>query len=454
MQKIKSLVNRRNSQKVPEAPVAPAPVVATVAPVAVAPITSDALLAQKESLSNSSELYRDKNVYNNLVQDAEFGAGRQRLSRGYEAEVLSTGLAGQRLSQTYENTLLNETAYVQGERRASLVRAAPTVLETIEKEVVIQERIHPIEKEEIQPIIYREREQLDVKQITQLMHETQIQPTIVEERELSAEIREPIVERGEPLPQNIVLPTREVGEVSRTQVLHAPIVEETIKRTIIEEIQPVLERDIIQPTVIQNTQTIYEKIIEAPTVSRSIVETRELGIVHNHGDVTLMRELGLENGLNRRSSLLMEQQSAMPLQGQRLSTGFTQQTVYQEQELLQQQQMMQGRRLSQTYVDPASLNGQRLSSGFTQQQLMQQQMMLPTGQVLPQVASSRPAYSYLPQGYAEPRPTFIGTGSQYVLAAGNLPASTFAHTKAMPTVAPQALGMGSTSTAPMFIGRQ
>jgi len=274
MQKIKSLVNRRHSQKVPEAPVAPAPVVATVAPVAVAPITSDALLAQKESLSNSSELYRDKNVYNNLVQDAEFGAGRQRLSRGYEAEVLSTGLAGQRLSQTYENTLLNETAYVQGERRASLVRAAPTVLETIEKEVVIQERIHPVEKEEIQPIIYREREQLDVKQVTQMLHETQIEPTIIQQRELPAERREAIIERGAAIEENIILPSVHRDATLRTQQIHAPIVEETIKRTVIEEIQPVLERDVFVPTVIQNTQPIYEKIVEAPTVYREVRDMR------------------------------------------------------------------------------------------------------------------------------------------------------------------------------------
>lgn len=59
-----------------------------------------------------------------------------------------------------------------------------------------RERIHPVMKEEIQPVIYREREQLDVKQVTQMMHETQIQPTIIQQRELPAQTREAIIERA------------------------------------------------------------------------------------------------------------------------------------------------------------------------------------------------------------------------------------------------------------------
>jgi len=181
---------------------------------------------------------------------------------------------GRRLSQGYDATLINQQGvYVQSERRASLVRAEPTIIETIQKDVVVHERIHPVEKEEIQPIIYREREQLDVKQVTQMLHETQIQPTIVQQRELAAEVRAPIVERGAVIEENLHFATSTRDATLRTQQVHAPIVEETIKKTVIQEIQPVLERDVFVPTIVQNTQPIYEKIVEAPVVYR---ETRDM----------------------------------------------------------------------------------------------------------------------------------------------------------------------------------
>ncbi|PRP78254.1 hypothetical protein PROFUN_13864 [Planoprotostelium fungivorum] len=197
----------------------------------------------------------------------------QRLSQGYDASLLQ----GQRLSQGYDATLLNQGAYVQSAQRASITRAEPTIIETIQKDVVIQERIHPVEKEEIQPIIYREREQLDVKQVTQMLHETQIEPTIIQQRELPAERREAIIERGAPIQENIILPTVQRDATLRTQQIHAPIVEEIIKKTVIEEVQPVLERDVFVPTIIQNTQPIYEKIVEAPTVYREVRTVQELG---------------------------------------------------------------------------------------------------------------------------------------------------------------------------------
>lgn len=53
----------------------------------------------------------------------------------------------------------------------------------------------------------------------------------------------------------------------REAVMHAPIVEETVHKKIIEEIQPVIHREVIAPKIINERQDIYEKIVEAPTVS-------------------------------------------------------------------------------------------------------------------------------------------------------------------------------------------
>jgi len=155
------------------------------------------------------------------------------------------------------------------ENRRSII-LADTIVEKVEKNLVIQERIHPIEKEEIQPVIFREREQTEVKQVTQLLHETEVRPTLIHQRQLPAESRE-LVEKAEPISENIVLPSRSIEETKRTQVVHQPIVNTIIKKTIIEEVQPILERDVIAPLVIRKNVPIYETVIEAPRIEREFI---------------------------------------------------------------------------------------------------------------------------------------------------------------------------------------
>jgi len=254
---------------------------------------------------------------------------------------------------------------------------APVVMETIQKDVVVREHIHPVQKEEIQPIIYREREQLDVKQVTQMMHETQIQPTIIQQRELPAERREAIIERSAPIPSNYVAPSVEIDATRTTQVIHAPIVQEVIKKTIVEEVQPVLERDVFVPTVVQNTVPIYEKIIEAPQVTREIVDMR------GGNSSSIYVDNSLSQGSYNSQDSYLSQNSQPGLAARRLSVGA---------------------------VDNYGTHGSSMTTSSAQYN------NLPTGQVLPQVQSSRPAWAHLPQNYQQNRPDFIGTSSQYVLA--------------------------------------
>jgi hypothetical protein len=167
--------------------------------------------------------------------------------------------------------------FQQGGVGLATVREAPVKVEVVEKNMVVHEHIHAVEKEEIQPIIHREREQLDVHQVTQQLHETQIQPTLVQQRELAAEFRAPIIERGAPIQENVVLPSVDRDATVRSTQINAPIIEETIKKTVIEEVQPVLERDVFIPTLVQERQDIYEKVVEAPHVYRETLPVRELG---------------------------------------------------------------------------------------------------------------------------------------------------------------------------------
>lgn len=177
MQKIKSFVVkdengqrhlfRRNSAKIPAAPSAPAPLTATIPhDELITPINDQVLLDQRDQLVHIDE---------------------PTLMREREADLFVQGTAMEPIM----------SIPVQ-EPQTTLLMKEPTVYEQIEKPIVVQwvhftfyelvrdthffrERIHPVVKEEIMPVIYREREQMDVKQITQLLHETEIKPTIIEQ---------------------------------------------------------------------------------------------------------------------------------------------------------------------------------------------------------------------------------------------------------------------------------
>ncbi|PRP83829.1 hypothetical protein PROFUN_08944 [Planoprotostelium fungivorum] len=188
-------------------------------------------------------------------------------------EILTT--AGKRESLDVERSEVMRVGVIEPVA-ATTVIAEPLNVKHVEKDVVVHEHIHPVEKEEIQPIIHREREQMEVRQITERLHETEIQPTLIEKRDLAPEVREVMVERSAPIPENIVLPSVSVDATLRSVETHAPIVNEVIKKTVIEEVQPVLEKDVIVPTIIQETKPIYEKIVEAPVLIREELPVREI----------------------------------------------------------------------------------------------------------------------------------------------------------------------------------
>eukprot|EP01117_Protostelium_nocturnum_P006412 TRINITY_DN2313_c0_g1_i2.p1 TRINITY_DN2313_c0_g1~~TRINITY_DN2313_c0_g1_i2.p1 ORF type:complete len:590 (+),score=240.77 TRINITY_DN2313_c0_g1_i2:368-2137(+) len=154
----------------------------------------------------------------------------------------------------FDNTQQWNQSNVNSSLRSSQVRTLPTEVERIQKNVVVHEHIHPVEKEEIQPIITVERVQM------------------------APEVRQPIVERSAPIQENIALPSRDIDMTARSSFVKPAIVNETVRRTVVEEVQPVLERDVIQPSVIRETQPIYEKVIEAPHVQRETLPMRELGV--------------------------------------------------------------------------------------------------------------------------------------------------------------------------------
>jgi aspartate/glutamate racemase len=151
--------------------------------------------------------------------------------------------------------------------------------------VVIHERIRKEEVEEIQPIIHREHEQLEVHQILQPMVEQIVQPTVIQERLLAAETR-PLVHRGGYMGSVAPVATSDVQ--SFRKVVEKPAISVDVeRRKVLEEIQPVVYKEILQPTIIRETKDIYEKIIEAPTIICSTLPQQFVGKAQPQFEPTL-----------------------------------------------------------------------------------------------------------------------------------------------------------------------
>jgi len=64
-----------------------------------------------------------------------------------------------------------------------------TLLEARERPAVIHEKVFPVQREEIQPIIHRERERTEIVQVEVPRYQSEIRPTVVHERQLPAQVR-------------------------------------------------------------------------------------------------------------------------------------------------------------------------------------------------------------------------------------------------------------------------
>jgi len=269
----------------------------------------------------------------------------RNLGDRYEKETTSRTFSGEGLQQSnlqyQQPTLQQQPTYQQqsmqnlpsnqqfqqkqflSSQRQSIVE--PVVVQ--EKPVVIHERIRKEEVEEIQPIIHREHEQLEVHQILQPMVEQIVQPTVIQERILVAETR-PLVHRGGYMGSVAPVATSDVQ--SFRKVVEKPaIIVDVERRKVLEEIQPVVYKEILQPTIIRETRDIYEKIIEAPTIICSTLPQQFVGKAQPQFEPTL-----------RSSSLQGQNLQGQTFQGQTFQSSNLQNQNLQGQNL--QGQTLQG----------------------------------------------------------------------------------------------------------------
>jgi len=182
----------------------------------------------------------------------------------------------------------------------------PTITkEVVSKPTIVKETFLPQEKIEIQPVIHRERDQLEVHQVYQPLKEREIKPTQVINTTLADKVQATIVQDDSAFIGQRSIPqytaTKEFAPL-QTQTIEKPaIIEEHVKKTIVEEVQPVLYKETIVPTLVRETQPIYEKIVEAPILIKETLPMRDLGMINNTGlnQTVGLNQTGFQSGLNQ-----------------------------------------------------------------------------------------------------------------------------------------------------------
>jgi len=148
----------------------------------------------------------------------------------------------------------------------------------IEKPPVVYQTFRQEQVEEIQPVVHREHQRTQVRQITQPIVEGIVEPIEVQEKELPAQYRAPVQVGSTYIPQNTAVGSTSHTENSHKVVEKAPIVMDTETTRIIEEVQPVLYKEIIQPSLIRETLPIYETVVEPPVIIQETLPTQYLGV--------------------------------------------------------------------------------------------------------------------------------------------------------------------------------
>jgi len=149
--------------------------------------------------------------------------------------------------------------------------------ELIEKPMIIRETIVPSEKVQIQPVIHRHREIPEYHEVIQPMKETHIAPTEVRQVTMESEYRPEVRAATDANFENRLKEVKEkyaaqsiTTELVRETVMLPPIVRETTRKRIVEEIQPIIYREIIRPVVITQVQPIYEQYVENPSIIEEV----------------------------------------------------------------------------------------------------------------------------------------------------------------------------------------
>lgn len=222
----------------------------------------------QSSLGGTSSLSTGTTSFSGQTQlggTSSLGTGLAQSSAplgGAQGTGMSTGLSSGISSTAMETTQIQHIV-------------APVIMEHRDVAPVVLERIRKEEVEEVIPVIHREREKTEIHKVTQPIHTSQLLAVATEERDLPAQYSE--MRTPGMLAPATIQPRREIIEGQRMHVEKPPVILETEKKRIIEEVTPVVYREIVEPHLIHYNQPIYEKIIEGDVY---IQETRPAQIMN------------------------------------------------------------------------------------------------------------------------------------------------------------------------------
>jgi len=144
------------------------------------------------------------------------------------------------------------------DQREVVIEKAPVVHEIFRTQIV----------EEIQPVIHREIEQPEIHRVVQPVFEKKVEETDVKEVKMESQYKEAVItkpsadfiaKRSQPQGENTI-----DFQATKTVIEKQPIIYEHKVKTIIEEVQPVIHREVVKPELIKERIDIYEKYVEAP----------------------------------------------------------------------------------------------------------------------------------------------------------------------------------------------
>jgi len=164
-----------------------------------------------------------------------------------------------------------ETVLLQNARS---VQVLPT--QVIEKPFVIHENIRREEVEEIQPIVEVEREKTEIRQIIQPLTDKEIKPVVYETRLLATEVLPTIQPAAVAVVDVVPESTRTFETTVRQVVEKKPIIQETEKWRIIEEVQPIIYREVIVPHIIRTSRPMREVVVEAPLYAETTLMRQDI----------------------------------------------------------------------------------------------------------------------------------------------------------------------------------
>jgi len=190
------------------------------------------------------------------------------------------------------------TQFAEGHTQTVIYREEQGALERKERPAVVHEKVIPFEREEIQPIIHRDREKTEIVQVEAPSYQTEVRPIMIHEAQLPAERKADVrasTKESDLKYQEFGQMYHSTTERAATQhkvIQRTPIIEEHVRKTVIEEVQPVIHKEVIEPHIIRENLPIYEKVVEAPTVTRVIREMEGLhledhNLHHSHHSMAL-----------------------------------------------------------------------------------------------------------------------------------------------------------------------